>query len=935
VIAVATAVFLVRPWFVASVDYRVCDLLTGWAPRGEQSQSVVVVGIAPPSSGRFVRWPWRHDLVAELVNRVVDAGAAVIVLDLLLPEEDQRTPARDVPKAPRSVTNDDVLAASLARVPSVLGYSLQFDRGARSHQTCSPPPLHLVVVAPEHGSDAFFHASGLVCTAPVLAHAAAATGFLNAAPDPDGKLRGLPVIAEYGGRYYPSLDLATVDVYHRVSRMQLRADARGAEWLRLDGEMVPLEGHSTLRLRYRGPGRSFPYVSAADLLKGRAPADKLRGKIAIIGASAQGLENSVATPTDPTFPDLEVHATAIDDLVQGDFYHRPSEGLILEVLLSLVAGLAATLVLTFIRSLWAAVITGLMTAVVWAGCSALLSTTGVLISPLPATGVLACVFLALTLTNYRVERRRAERTERQLASARERAEEVRQESESRYQRLVENISDAIITVDQTGRLVFANRRFREWFGLNDDVVRDLPMEDYVAPEFRETVREHRQSLLTGQAVSSQLEYQGIRADGARIWIEALMTTVEEGGRIIGTQSALRDVTERKRLEAQYLQAQKLESLGRLAGGVAHDFNNLLTVINGYSDMLAAELTGNQSLADMARQIHRAGGRAAELTMQLLTFSRKQVVERKPLDLNVVVEESRKMLQRVVGEDVEVESRLGSSLGKVLADAGQMQQVLMNLVVNARDSMPKGGKLTIETRNGEVDEAFSKGRPELAPGRYVYLGVTDTGTGMSEEIQRQIFDPFFTTKEPGKGTGLGLATVYSIVRQNEGAIWVESAPGTGSKFHIYLPWTQTAAPANAAAEPVVVTEGNETLLLVEDQDAVRELIEKMLTNHGYEVLPASNGAEAIGLAAHHPATIHLLITDVILPGMNGRAVADELLSTRPEMKVLYISGYSEEILGRQGVLDSNVAYLTKPFSKDWLVSKVQETLAGKSQAGPGM
>jgi PAS domain S-box-containing protein len=514
-------------------------------------------------------------------------------------------------------------------------------------------------------------------------------------------------------------------------------------------------------------------------------------------------------------------------------------------------------------------------ATVWSGCTALLAGSGVIVSPLLATGVLACTFLALALMNYRVERTRAERTERQLVSAHVETEEVRQESESRYQRLVENISDAIITVNPAGRLVFANRRFRDWFGLPDLEIRDLLLEDYIVPEWREAVTEHRRAILAGQAVSNQMEYQGIRADGNRIWIEALITVVESGGRISGTQSALRDVTERKRLEAQYLQAQKLESLGRLAGGVAHDFNNLLTVINSYSDMLAAKLKEDQSLAEMAREIQRAGSRAAELTMQLLTFSRKQVVERKPLDLNVVVEEGRKMRQRVVGEDVKLESRLGSSLGKVMADAGQLQQVLMNLVVNARDSMPEGGKLTIETRNVDVDETFSKQHPEVAPGRYVYLGVADTGTGMSEEVQRQIFEPFFTTKGPGKGTGLGLATVYSIVRQSEGTIWVQSEPGAGSTFHIYLPWRQPAAQGtNAAAETVIAAKGDETLLLVEDQDAVRELIEKMLKVHGYKVLPAGNGADAIDLAARYPGTIHLLVADVILPGMNGRALADE-------------------------------------------------------------
>jgi CheY-like chemotaxis protein len=332
---------------------------------------------------------------------------------------------------------------------------------------------------------------------------------------------------------------------------------------------------------------------------------------------------------------------------------------------------------------------------------------------------------------------------------------------------------------------------------------------------------------------------------------------------------------------------------------------------------------------MAEQIQNAGGRAAELTMQLLTFSRKQVAARKPLDLNLQVEEAQKMLRRVVGEDVELETRLGSPLGQVMADPGQMQQVLMNLVVNARDSMPEGGKVTLETRNVEVDESFSKQHPEVPPGRYVYLGVTDAGTGMTEEIKRQIFEPFFTTKEKNKGTGLGLATVYSIVRQSEGGIWVESELGAGSTFHVYLPWVQVEeAETSVASESAPGIPGSETVLLVEDQDAVRELIGRMLKNRGYRVLHAADGPTAIGLAAEHPGAIHLLITDVIMPRMNGRALADALRRSRPEMKVLYVSGYPEDIIGRQGVLDPGVAYLAKPFSEHSLVSKVREALAGE-------
>ena len=917
-----------RPGFVRSLDYKVCDLLTGWADHGRQSGRVVLLEIDEQSLGRYGRWPWPRDMLGALVNRVADAGAATVVLDMILSEQDRGTPAKRNGTAQRGGTNDEVLAAALARVPSVAGYSLRFDGDAAVAPPCSPPPLPLVLAGPEEGAGkAFFRASGLECMVPALANAAEGRGFLNAAPDPDGMLRVLPLVIEYRGQHYPSLALSTLMAFRHTSNMECRVDARGASWLKLDNQVVPLEGHGGVRLRYRGAHRSFPYVSAADLLSGRAQAGKLRDKIVIIGASAHGLGSVVATPFDPQFPDVELQATAIDNLLQGDLFHRPSDGYAWEVVLALAAGLASTLTLALIRSLRGAIITAVLAAAVWTGCFVLLLTNATLISPLPATFTLAGTFVMLTMLNYRAERKRAERTERRLASAEQRTEVLRQESETRYQRLVENVNDAIIMRDTEGRLIFANRRFREWFGLKDRDITDLMLEDYVAPEWREAVREHHRLRLLGAAAPKPQEYEGICADGTRIWIEAQVTTVEEGGRIVGTQSALRDVTERKRLEAQYLQSQKMESVGRLAGGVAHDFNNLLTVINGYSELLAAKLANDRGLREMAEQILRAGKSAAELTTQLLTFSRKQVAQARPLELNVVVEEAQKMFSRILGEDVRLESKLSPSLGHVMADPGQMHQVLMNLVVNARDSMPGGGRLTIETRNVDVDEGFSRQHPEVAPGRYVYLGVTDTGTGMSEQVKRQIFEPFFTTKEKGKGTGLGLATVYGIVRHSEGWIRVDSAPGAGTTFHIYLPRTEAAARAPARAPAANVAKGSETVLLVEDEDAVRELTEQMLKSHGYRVLQAAGGAEALELATSYKGTIHLLMTDVILPQMNGRALAEALWSTRPGIKVLYMSGYSEDIIG-QGQDDRRVAYLAKPFSSVDLAAKVRQTLAGE-------
>jgi len=387
---------------------------------------------------------------------------------------------------------------------------------------------------------------------------------------------------------------------------------------------------------------------------------------------------------------------------------------------------------------------------------------------------------------------------------------------------------------------------------------------------------------------------------------------------------------RSKLEAQLLHAQKLESVGRLAGGVAHDFNNLLTVINGYGDLLLSRMTRQDPYRASLEQIRMAGERAKELTQKLLAFSRRQLAQPKAIDLNLVVAEGVKMFGRLIGEDIELITRLDPEMGQVMADPGQLHQVLMNLVVNARDAMPSGGKLIIETKNVQVGEDLATQHPGLTPGSYVYLGVTDTGTGMSDEVKEHLFEPFFTTKE-SRGTGLGLATVHGIVRQGGGWIGVTSELGQGATFHIYLPRI-TALPAAQLSAGVhgTAVHGLETVLVVEDQDAVREFASTVLARCGFRVLQASNGPDAIALAERYPETIHLLLTDVVLPLMNGRALADKLTTARPGIKVLYVSGYAEETIGHHGVLDSGLSYLPKPFSPDQLAIKVREVLAARDR-----
>jgi PAS domain S-box-containing protein len=390
--------------------------------------------------------------------------------------------------------------------------------------------------------------------------------------------------------------------------------------------------------------------------------------------------------------------------------------------------------------------------------------------------------------------------------------------------------------------------------------------------------------------------------------------------------ALQDITDRKRLEQQFLQAQKLESVGRLAGGVAHDFNNLLTVINGYNELAASALHPGDPLQTYLSEVRKAGERACGLTQQLLAFSRRQIVEPKPINVNVLVTDMGKMLRRLIGENIELITVLDPTLDLILADPGQITQVLMNLVVNARDAMPDGGRLVIETANTEFDQDSRPAHADVQPGRYVQVVVSDNGVGMSKEVQAHIFEPFFTTKAHGAGTGLGLATVYGIVKQSGGWLWVYSEPGVGTTFKIYLPVTERKkAQADDAEVPRSLLRGNETILVIEDQPEVRKLIAEGLRTYGYQVLEAGRGEEALFIYGQPDRQIHLVVTDMVMPGLTGHQVAERLASLNRDVKVLYMSGYTENVISRQGMLDAGINYIAKPFTPAGLAARVRQLL----------
>ena len=527
--------------------------------------------------------------------------------------------------------------------------------------------------------------------------------------------------------------------------------------------------------------------------------------------------------------------------------------------------------------------------------------------------------------------------EKTLREERKESEKALRASEAAFRGLFESAPDAIVLVNEDGRITLVNAHAESIFGYARKELIGKPVEMLLPERFRERHIGHRTAFQANPTIRRMgvgIELFALRKDGVEIPVEVTLSPLRtnEHTEIL---SIIRDVSERKQLELQLSQSQKMEAIGRLAGGVAHDFNNHLGVIIGYSELLLDRLPPGDPLRKSATMIREAGQRSASLTRQLLAFSRRQIFEPKVLDLNAVVSDIDSMLRPLIGEDVELVTLLDPSLGKLRADPAQVDQIIMNLAVNARDAMPHGGRLILQTSNADLDEAYASKHATVKPGHYVMLAVSDNGTGMDKQTQEQIFEPFFTTKEKGQGTGLGLSMVYGIVKQSGGYIWVYSELGQGTTFKIYLPRMDEDV-ADASAEPVLrpASTGQEIVLVVEDEGMLRELFCEFLRESGYTVLAAGTGEEAVEISSRHQGPIHLLLTDAVMPGIRGRELAHSLEQRRPDMKVLFVSGYTDDSVLRSGLVQPGTAFLQKPFSRGALTRKVRAVLDGEEGAANG-
>jgi PAS domain S-box-containing protein len=527
------------------------------------------------------------------------------------------------------------------------------------------------------------------------------------------------------------------------------------------------------------------------------------------------------------------------------------------------------------------------------------------------------------LAGYTIDITERKQTEKALA-----------ESELHLRTLVRTIPDLIWLKDPDGVYLDCNAMFERFFGAGKRDIVGKTDYDFVARELADFFREHDRKAMAAGKPSCNEEWITFADDGHRALLETIKTPMyDAGGRLVGVLGIARDITERIRateekagLEDQLRQAQKVEALGRLAGGVAHDFNNLTAIILGYGEMLLERLPPESPLLRFAEQIVAAGRRSATLTRQLLAFSRKQTLQPQVLDLNALLRNLDQLLGRIIGEDVELRLVLTAEASRIKADPGQIEQVVTNLAVNARDAMPLGGSLTIETAHVELDDVFAASHPGVVPGAYVMLALTDTGCGMDEATMARLFEPFFTTKPRGKGTGLGLATVYGIVKQSGGFTWADSQPDRGTIFRIYLPRTEAEAEAAApVGEADVPRGGGELILLVEDESALRELCETILVGLGFRVSAIGSGLEALALVREKGLVPDLVVTDVIMPGMSGAELARRLRSEQPGLKVLFMSGYPDEAIAPHGILESGTPFIQKPFTERALAAKVRETL----------
>ncbi len=941
-----------QPNFFIYLENKIGDMLTISVGHRQPIGDLVIVDIDESSLSGFGQWPWPRNRLALLLQKIKDSGATSVGIDMLFPEPDRTSPVTLRSELLRNrqinvefkglpedmMDHDKIFASTLSSGPFVLGYKFLFHKQNQKSRNCLLQSLSVAWFnAPqrETASHSLFSASDVICSINPISKSVSYGGFLNATPDIDGVLRRATLLIEYHGEFFPSLALATLMQTLGTKQVFIKIGRYGIKSIYLDEIHIPVDSKCNMLINYRGKGKSFNYISAGDILNGLITKEKLKGKIVFIGSSATGLGGYEQTPIDSVYPDLEIHATVVDNILQGDSFSRPHW--------ATISGLSAILIVGFISSFAIAWLGPLSNCTIlifgllgcWYGSTWFLKSHGILLSPLFPIMVLATNFAALMILKYWYNEKSARKQKEQaLVSLKA--------SEGRLKSIMKAIPDIVYRLDKFEKITFINDAVTR-YGYSQDELLGTHIIEIVSPQDRPQANHRINERRTGSRATNGFEIRllnkirsVIPADSSvryfMISAEGLYSTDEpETNTFIGTQGIARDITERKQLESQLLQAQKMEAIGTLAGGIAHDFNNLLQAIQGYSQLLLFGKQKKDPEFKNLKEIENAAQRAGKLTEQLLTFSRKVESKLTPVNINQEIIQVERLLRSTIPKMIDIELNLEEKLRIINADSAQLLQIMMNLSVNSRDAMPEGGKLVIKTENITLDEGFTKKHVGAKPGEYVLLQFSDTGSGMDRRTMEHIFEPFYTTKEIGKGTGLGLSMVYGIVKNHGGYVTCSSEMNKGTIFNIYFPVVEPVIKKKVISEELeeeIFVGGFETILLVDDESSNQNLGKEILSKAGYNVLTANDGESALEIYREKKEEISLIIVDLIMPGMGGKRCIEEIIKINPHENVIISSGYSTN--GAVGeTLETYVGgIIRKPYDVRQMPKIVHEALNKK-------
>jgi PAS domain S-box-containing protein len=933
-----SAIYFFNPHILRIIDRANYSLMLKILPEDNPDGGPVIVDIDEKSLEKYGQWPWPRYQVAKLLDKIAVSKPSVISLDIIFSEPD-RTSVNlllkglegihnlniDLEKIPaKFLENDLILAETLGKGPFVLSHQFKFDKLKKNSFNSLIKPVNVSILhdTPDEKEIIGLPESfNVLSNLKIFSEKVEASGFSNFTPDNDGVLRRIPLLIRYHENIYPSLALATILKYKKINSITLKTDKDILHSISFKGTSIPVDPQGNLMIRFHGSRMNYEYISAADILDDIVAPEKLERRIVFVGTSAYGLENLQTTPFGPMCPGVEVHAAVVDNILSGDFIFSPgwSGGAVLLIIILLGTVLSFLIVLR--SNGFSLIIMIIFISGLWLASQQALHRAGYFIEiTYPMVSVLS-IYIFMIIFKYLLEKSRAIN--------------ALKESEIRFRTLFKNAPIPMCYISCNNKIIGVNNSFTEILGYSPD---DIPtLSDAINTAFKDTEikNEEMSKWLTGLKIAIT-ENRSIETRECQVLCkDGSIRTMIIDGESMGNSFiiSLFDITKRKqeeayreRLQAQLLQSQKLEAVGSLAGGIAHDFNNMLSIIMGYSEMAILQTEATSKVNENLFKILDAAKRSANLTRQLLGFARKQMIQPVVLDLNKSIENILEMLRRLIGENIDLIWFPCPKLCTVMMDPSQLDQVLLNLCVNSKDAITNVGKITIELSIKPLDESLPESETEIKYSEYVCLTVIDTGCGMNEETQRHIFEPFFTTKELGHGTGMGLATVYGIVKQNQGFIRLSSILDKGTTFKIFFPrYSDKVSDERISTTAVVGKSKKETILIVEDDLSILQLMKAMLETFDYVVFETTNPVQALEIAHKYKKEIDLLLTDMIMPGMNGRDLAEKVLAIQPDIKILFMSGYAHSILSAKDKDGHKINFIQKPFSMKDMALKIREVL----------